>query len=286
MSPSRPLKVSVSHPHLTGEEPEAPRSQGFQRQDLNPSSLDAALFPALGMLESLPSPGGPPHQGEGFCWNPYPLPTSALGHAPISAHLLVSPTVPSPLFGREMPGAPSRHPSFSCRASTTPTPFFQPPQSLASAPSSLQPDGKRSPERSPTTFPLESAASAFRWRNHLECIMGSRESREQENVSWPRRLLLSAGRGGSMLFRGWAGSCPPPTSPVPWKGQMRDVQERAAWGRRGQARFERADLTHSPFLQRRSTSREGERLPQGHTASHEEKDQALSPLMYAHTSGH
>lgn len=39
--------------------------------------------------------------------------------------------------------------------------------------------------------------------------MGSRESREQENVSWPRRLLLSAGRGGSMLFRGWAGSCPP-----------------------------------------------------------------------------
>lgn len=99
MSPSRPLKVSVSYLHLTGEEPEAPRSQGFQRQDLNPSSLDAALFPALGMLESLPSPGGPPHQGEGFCWNPYPLPTSALGHAPISAHLHLSVSYcPQPLI--------------------------------------------------------------------------------------------------------------------------------------------------------------------------------------------
>lgn len=50
---------------------------------------------------------------------------------------------PTPLFG----------------GSAALTPYFQLPQSRPRPP--LQPGGKKSPERSPTTFPLESAASAF-----------------------------------------------------------------------------------------------------------------------------
>ena len=142
----------------------------------------------------------------------------------------------------------------------------------------LQPDGKRSPERSPTTFPLESAASAFRWRNHLERIMGSGESRAQENVSWPRRQP-SVGRGGSVLFRGWTSSCP--HLPSPWKGQRRDVP-RKGWPEEGRAQvsrhlcraqFEIAYLIHPPISQMTPRSREGQWLPQGHTARPEEQDQ-------------
>lgn len=96
----------------------------------------------------LPRPGGHPHssslresmRGLGmwpcFSTDPWFLPLS-----PEVAEEVSPP--PTPLFG----------------GSAAPTPYFQLPQSRPRPP--LQPGGKKSPERSPTTFPLESAASAF-----------------------------------------------------------------------------------------------------------------------------
>lgn len=161
--------------------------------------------------------GCPIHRGEHLqeatgCFGPCPC----LHAAPQSL-----PPAPAPHLAEKSRGD---LPPSSCGANATPTPqvhFSSHPSPSPRPP--LQPDGKRSPERSPTTFPLESAASAFGWRNHLECITGGRESREQENVSWPPRLP-STGRRGSVLFRGWAGSAP--HFPSPWRGQIRDVPGR------------------------------------------------------------
>lgn len=225
-------------------------------------SLDGVLSPALETLENLPPQGlESPEQllvgcptGERTCGRHkvlWAMPLPPNGPA-------ISPTDPSTLCGREEPGEIS-HPLLVELAppplhfSSHPSPSPRPP---------LQPGGKRSPVRSPTTFPLESAASAFEWRNHLECITGGRESREQENVSWPPRFP-STGRRGSGLFKGWASSCPHFSSP--WTGQIRDVPgsrqpmgdgTQASGHHRG-ALFEPAYLTYSPISQMKLRSREG-----------------------------
>ena len=130
-------------------------------------SLDGVLSPALETLENLP-PSLPPQEnlespeqllvgcptGERTCGKPQ----GALGHAPAPAWPCHLSHGPQHLMWQR--GAWGDLPPSSCGVSTTPTPFFQPPQSLTQAPSPAW--WKEEPREEPNHFPSGICCLGFR----------------------------------------------------------------------------------------------------------------------------
>lgn len=133
--------IRFGRPHFIGEETEALRSQSLESIKVAESgfvsgSLDAVLFLALKILESLPARGPePPEQYLGLPRRGANLREATRCFWPCPAHSPISPTDPSTLSGIEEPGEIAHPLPVNLTPPPLPTPFFQPPQSLTQAPS-------------------------------------------------------------------------------------------------------------------------------------------------------